>query len=277
MLISDEYNIRGAAPSAHCTGKSLAFNFETMPDGQIPVTGDLGKIFESMGSLPSAFVHAEHQFASMAIPLSGVDIAMAHQDGESLAGLELDASSLKFREAWAKLEVCTCCGSPGNVKFFDPSRTRFLMIGAPHFIDPIIWANTLSKITVPLDEIDLSEPEPTTIAFPALSPLAKKLPLPIWALIKLIVDFSKMNQAMTCRFSIRGLTLQKSFIAHHIDETKGELTCQSADTGFQLNLKAIQGFALEEGHDCHTLSVLGWDDIVLFEFDLPPMDWSEYC
>lgn len=266
--------IASASPATASTVQ-LQYRFLTTENGEIPLIKDVGRLFQAVAKLPESYIHVEHSYASLASRLPGEGVFRALQSAQDSSELVVDFSQMDFRSAWASLEICDCCGSPGRINFFDSAANRFLKIGAPAHVEPAAWAEVLSDIAVTTNIIDIGAPTISKVTpRPTIDGFFEKLDMAVWDFIKLIVDCSKLGHTLQYSLSTNGITVRKSFLVESLHEEKGALICRADGVGMMLNLKAVCGFARKNHEDRYALYVLGYHDQILLELEIPAVDWD---
>ncbi|MEO0508962.1 MAG: hypothetical protein AAF065_03760 [Verrucomicrobiota bacterium] len=249
------------------------YSFKTNAEGWIPTAGTFAELFASLLELPSIRLQLEHAYGSLAMQMSNEELGLI------LSGLQLDpAIEISHDEAdplidsWARLEVCDQCGSPGFLNCYNFAGLRLLKIQASAGVEPSDWARVLEQVTDPskLKTVAASD------SFPEKTSQQKPLPddfhpveMKKWTFLRLIVEYSKRSLPLEFCLPSYGLSLRSAFTVQEIDEGRGLLTCMSPRAGFQLNMSALETFAVGTRDGRETLFLMSSTDSTMLEVAPP--------
>ncbi len=151
-----------AAPASR-----LSRCFATTADGRIPLTLDWPRLFHALAQVPQvAFQTRTHR--ARLIGLGPFPVGDPAAGAFHRPDCRLCFHYTQWADAWARLELCPCCQSPGRIEVSNTMNTVFMEICAPAQGEPADWANLLSS---------LAERAPTDLS-PSPSTSRNRQPLP---------------------------------------------------------------------------------------------------
>jgi hypothetical protein len=258
---------QGIFPSAPISRSRLYF--ETLPDGRIPVTNDLSYVMHCLTSFTSLCVQAEHIYGRLSVLMNREEFKSNFAGPLLNGGAFFSHFKTEPCERWAKLENCKCCGSPGNLSFYNSHGERFFQICAPHDVEPREWAIFLSLVTV---KPAILPESPTLCDSTSTHPIApnklEELHIPKWAFFKFLDYLSKSEECLQFNLPTAHLSFKRDFRIYEIFEDCGTLICRGNNVGLSLSLSAIRGFALIQNKTNESLLCLGTEQNVLMEISL---------
>ena len=255
-----------AAPTSR-----LRYCFETMPDGRIPVVNDFNYVMNCLAEFPTLCIQAEHAYGRISMFMNREEFVPLFVSPVNLDAGSTDLSkAVQCHEVWAKLEECSCCGSSGEISFFNSFGLRFLQISAARDTDPREWAQFLAMVAVaPRKELEPGEvKEPDEMPHPVMPAGAEEFNLSKMSFIKLLEKIAISEEMFQFTLPTSRFSLGRSFSLHQIYEEDGCLVCHGNKVGYHLSLRAVRGFAVQRIGGVETLYLLGNNQAVIFEITM---------
>ncbi|MDP0499955.1 MAG: hypothetical protein Q7P63_07615 [Verrucomicrobiota bacterium JB022] len=250
----------GASPVTFPTAPAsrLRYCFHTTEDGRIPIVTDWPQVLESLAAMPSVCIQIRHAYARMSARVRASEPC-----------LPLDLSPLKWKadaggHAWAKLEVCSCCDSPGRLCVFNTAGQEYLQFCPPASIQAQGWAGVLA----PLALLPEDEPAPVEAAgpdHPVLSDAAGMVSLHCNGLIQLLLAYADLEEPLALAMRTAEASLIRSLVPDSVEFDDFQLTVRGDDCGFVLGLGGVRAFAIEERQGDEWLLAVGPGATVLAE------------
>lgn len=250
--------------------------FRTTADGRIPLAGCWPALFAACAPLGDVALQTRHAYARLvhrgALPRlawtgSGAPAHASAADGS----LVLHLGTWSHAQAWGRLALCDCCGSPGRIELHHPATGEFLHLSAPAELQAADWSHALAPLAA-------EAPVASDPAQPSRSPLpALRMPGPARTLCRgsdllpvLLSALGDEDTKITCQLRTVESTHTRAFIPHRVFIEDGVLsvgdtrsTCQVA-----LPLVGVGGATFHAG-TC-TLHVGSAHDELLVSFAAGP-------
>jgi hypothetical protein len=267
---SSKAMMRGCLFPAAPTSR-LRYCFETLPDGRIPVVNDFNYVMNCLAAFPTLCIQAEHAYGRISMFMDREEFVSLFVSPVNLDVASTDLSkAVQCHEIWAKLEECSCCGSSGEISFFNSFGLRFLQICAPRDIDPREWAQFLAMVAVaPHKELEPGQvKEPNEMPHPVMPAGVKEFDLSKKSFIKLLEKIAISEEMFQFTLPTSRFSLGRSFSLHQIYEEDGCLVCHGNKVGYLLSLRAVKSFAVQRVEGVETLYLLGSNYAVIFEITM---------
>jgi len=267
--------LRSTSQSALSTApiSRLRLCFETMSDGRIPVVNDFEYVVRCLALFPSVYVQAEHVYGrlSMSMPRTELiqNFTMPLETSALANGSEV--KPIQAHSIWATLKECSCCGSPGQISFYNCFDERFLQISASPDTELRDWALFLAQVSVtPKTQLDgADEAKFEEYPHPVVPVEAEEIKLSKFRFIELLNKMAMSEAVFEFSLPTYEFSLKKAFSIYQIYEEEGQLTCRGKEVGFTLSLAAVKEYAVKVEYGVRTLYCLAVEQKVIFEISVP--------
>ncbi len=132
--------------------------FQTTADGRIPLSAGFSTIWETLQPLGVIALQTRHYYARLIaherLPAGKLEPTEIELNQGRLS-LSLDDTT----RAWARIELCPCCHSPGKIELTNTEGVPFLEACLPRSVPAHAWANHVATL-VRGARVDPSPPQP---------------------------------------------------------------------------------------------------------------------
>lgn len=240
--------------------------FQTLRDGRIPLTDDWTLLLAALSEYRHTYVQVEHLYGRMSVKMDRAHYVDSLTGVPANPCLSMSHEYENWCTAWAKLEVCDCCGSPGNIQVLNGYGARFLQISPEHGTEPKDWARLLSGLAVQPTAENAPHISPVGPGYRILPEEALELPLNRFGFIQFLRNLSQMEESFEFCLSTAEAAIHSSFCLDSVYEEGGYLTGRGEGAGFVVSMKGVRGFAEIQGDSVRpSLLVVGPGESVLFE------------
>lgn len=269
--------MKSATPASKSTSVARPHRcFRTTADGRIPLVGCWPALFDACASWHDVALQTRHAYARLvhrgALPRidwtgSGAPALAASVDGT----LALHLGSWSRAQAWGRLALCACCGSPGRIELHHPTAGEFLHLSAPADLPAADWSHAIAPLVAETPGLDdafqpSSSPPPTV-----------RIPSPSRTLCRggdrLAVFLSALGDEdtpITCQLRTGECTHTRRFIPLRVFVEDGVLSIGDTRSTFQVALPFIGVLAITYAAGTCTLHVGSAYDELLVSFSAGP-------
>jgi|GEM_PF-6124733 len=235
------------------------YSFLTTETGRIALIQDWDRLISEMETFPSLSIQATNARARLSVRICPTEI-----------GGPVDLSPLHWTpgdgcRAWADMERCKSCGSPGNLRVLNSRGNEYLRFCAPAAIHLQSWAKFLAQFATHPKNSRAKEYESSTQQ-PCLLSDAKIVDMSLHDWILLLYHYGKFQNPLTVRLHTTGASLEHKFLFSRIECDDFALIARAANACFALTLEEISVFALVQRENDEWLLVVGPDDEIIAEF-----------
>lgn len=260
--------------------------FRTTADGRISLVGCWPALFDACAPLGEVALQTRHAYARLmhrgALPRFEWTSASVPAHAISVDGtLALHLGTWSQAQAWGRLAICDCCGSPGRIELHDPATGEFIHLSAPAELPAAAWSHALAPLVAEV-------PAAAGATQPSRSPLPT-LPMPSPArtlcrgsdlLSVLLSVLGDEDVPITCQLRTAESTHTRSFIPHRVFIEDGVLSVGDTRSTCQVALPLVGLITTTFAADSCTLHVGTAHDELLVSFSAGPtpedtVSWHE--
>jgi hypothetical protein len=229
----------------HPSANATALRFRTDADGNIPLACDWFGLLTASRRLGRVVLQTRNAYVRLITLDSAPELAWS--SGRGLARDDRSHLTLRpgrWRQARARLAHCTCCGSAGNIRFFDSLGIECLQLCAHPDTEPAEWAGLLAPFTAPLNATP--RPLPAGLfcngtGYTAGPETSLHDPRLIIAFLEL---FAAKNAPLRCTLSTPGAVQSRDLVPLRRSCLHGLLTVTDGITTLQITLPALRHIAV---------------------------------
>jgi hypothetical protein len=222
-----------------------ARRFRTDTEGNIPLARDWFGLLNQTRRFDRVVIQTRNTCVRLITLGSAPALAWSLGCGlarDDRSGLTLRPSRLG--QALGRLAHCTCCGSAGNIRFFDMTGVECIQLCAHPDTEPASWADFLAPFTAPLNATHHPLPSGlfcTGADFKVHPDTVLHDPGLLFVLLDL---FAGNNTPLACTLHTPGAIQHRALIPRRISSLQGLLTVTDATTTLQIVLPALRHLAV---------------------------------
>lgn len=250
--------------------------FRTTADGRIPLVGCWPALFDACAPWGDVALQTRHAYARLVHrgPLPRLEWTNpgAPAQATSAAGtLTLHLGAWSQAQAWGRLAICDCCGSPGRIELHHPEAGEFLHLSAPAELPVADWSRALAPLvadTSVANEASLPSRSPVpTLRMPAP---ARTLCRGSDLLPELLSTLGDEDTPITCQLRTVETTHTRVFIPHRVFIEDGVLSVGDTRSTCQVALPLVGRLTLTFAAGTCTLLVGTVCEELLVSFSAGP-------
>ncbi|MEM1222254.1 MAG: hypothetical protein AAGH40_05780 [Verrucomicrobiota bacterium] len=271
------FNSRDTAPEFDETyfppapANRLRYCFETTPEGYIPLTQDWSHLLNTVATLSYVYVQVDHSYGRMSMRLEREYLLDSLKGSSKSNGLLIEGNYLGWSSAFARLEECPCCGSPGIICIFNNSGKPFLQINPPSDLKLHEWARLLSRLAITRESAEsMSEIEAPEALMPYCPKQVTDLHVKGYDCLHLFGTIAMAE--LPLEFTIRAPegALRQSYTIRNLKENGKVMLCSGELAGFRFPWPKIKRVVTFEENERVALLLIGPENRVLFEVRAQP-------
>lgn len=223
--------------------------FRTDHEGRIPLRRDWPALFSTLRDLEAIALQSRHSYARLIHfgPPPEVVWDVAGGTGNDEAG------TLRFRPdrwgaAFARLEMCECCDSPGHIEILNPHGGDILQLCPTVATPALAWAACLEKLAAPPA---VARADGQLSGFPLLPDGLQPLPETSAVLPELLAALGREEIAVRFLLRTPEVAHLREFTPHRVAGEYPVMTATDGRTTLQLALPPAQGLALASDLSLH--------------------------
>jgi hypothetical protein len=201
-------------------------------------------------------------------PLPVLSIDRSGASVQFLAG-SLQLNLAHFAQAWARLESCPCCDSPGRIEILNAAGAEYLQLCAAPEHQLTEWSDFLSPLA-PAGATADPIPLVGSVSLPLLPEDARAVSASPEALAPLLAALGEEGVPVRCTLMTGEARHERVFCPRDVAISGGLLTAHEPDTTCQLALPAVAGLVTECGASGWTLHAAGPGGTQLLTFSAAP-------
>ena len=136
----------------HTPSSATGSCFRTDADGNIPLSRDWLGLLTGARRLPLVVLQTRNTYARLVTlaPFPVLTWSPARDLAQTESG-DLTLQPSRWRQAYARLAHCSCCGSVGKIQVFDTAGAECLQLCAHPDTEPAAWSRFLEPFAAPLN------------------------------------------------------------------------------------------------------------------------------
>lgn len=276
MAIPEDFFARGTSPSmvrGGQHGNRVSRCFQTTAEGRIALTSSWDKVFGVLQRFGDMALQSRHAYARIVITEPAPRFTHFGASSPSISddgALRLHPAS--WLSAWARIEHCDCCGSPGRVEFLNHLGDEFLQICAVPRISAHAWADAVAEMVADGSTATEAPTVQPMLAFPQACAHAKWLPPELEVLSWLLQAVGKESIELSVTLQTAEACHTSTLCPHRVSIEQGVLTFGAGSKCVQLGLPAVRAFAVDISEPGWPLSVVGPDGVRLLRITASASD-----
>ncbi|MDF3057052.1 MAG: hypothetical protein K0R17_1267 [Rariglobus sp.] len=242
------------------------FRFRTDAAGNIPLSRDWFSLLSRTGAFNRIVLQTRNTCVRLVTsgPLPALTWSPTRESAHDTHGTFTLHSGL-WHQAYARLEPCACCASPGKLQVFDAAGAERLQMCAVPEISSTAWAACLAPLAAPCNAT--LRPAPRGIFYPGPRfhpPAGISLHDP--ALLPALFDlFAREAASFTCTLPSPAATQRRELTPRHLTFEHGLLTASDGQHTVQIVLPAVHHLAWRNDHRQRPLHLVGREGTHLLE------------
>lgn len=231
--------------------------FDYGTEAMVPLTRDWMLLLHAARRFERLYVQTRHTHARLI--LHGKMSQFAINEPQAAAIDTARAMHFSFQywlRAWAVVQRCECCGSPGRVVVHNALGREFLQLCAPHTCDADTWADYVAAVALPEGARPPVEPV-SAPAIPVAPARARRVAEGPNVLLPLFAALADERVAVRAKVRTAEAAHSRELMPFVRSVEGGVLTFGDARAVAQLALRAVRGLSLESHPHGPLLRVVG--------------------